>query len=375
MKLSLTKSNVMTLPEGTHQDTKQPGLVVNVTAHSRRYGVYLSINNTPTRKAIGPVAEWSVEAARAEAARVISDLRTKPKVAPKPVVTLDKLVRLYESYLRTQGRKCPDYVDTDVRLSWEHLRQRDVTTITVLELTEEHGRIAAGRGPTAAKRAITTLRTLFAYGEMLELVEKNPAKKVRVAPEQSREVFLEPWEVAVFRECLDEMAAELPGGVDARDFYLLALLTGLRRSNLAGCRWEWLDLDASMVRVPAAASKNGKAMTLALRREAVEILRRRKGEHDDSVWRDSPWVFPTVSSAGCLQEVSPWLNELRRRMAEKGVTKHWYTHDLRRSFAVELTAAGAPLPVVAKALGHSSVTSTPVYARASTATVAEWLER
>jgi site-specific recombinase XerD len=58
------------------------------------------------------------------------------------------------------------------------------------------------------------------------------------------------------------------------------------------------------------------------------------------------------------------MNRLRQLMREHGVEKHFTLHDLRRTFAVKLTERGAPITVVAHALGHSSTTATPIYTQA-----------
>lgn len=148
---------------------------------------------------------------------------------------------------------------------------------------------------------------------------------------------------------------------------LLALLTGLRRDNICGMEWSWVDLDGATVTVPAEYSKNGEEITVPLVPEAVSILRGRIGLSDR-------FVFPSEKS-GCGRVVEPWfwVQEARAKMAELGVTKEWVAHDLRRTLAVQMTAAGAPLTVVARALAHKNINTTPIYARASVDTVREWL--
>jgi integrase len=62
-------------------------------------------------------------------------------------------------------------------------------------------------------------------------------------------------------------------------------------------------------------------------------------------------------------------------MNAAGVEKHFTIHDLRRTAATIMTAAGTPITVVAKALGHANVQTTPVYARASDDAVREAMEK
>lgn len=359
MKENLTKAVVATLPEGTHYDTKVSGLCINVTAHTKKWGVYVWANGKPVRKSLGDASLMSVEAARLKAGEVIRDLKTAPKVVRR-VITLGKLTEMFTAHLETQGRKTSGYAEDAIRLNWDDLRGRDIESITVIELAERHAKIAKGRGPSAANRAITTLRTMYHYADSLELTDRNPAKKVRLIPEKSRDVFLSAEQVLVLRRVLKTMPTVV------EDYFLLSLLTGLRRSNVCTMRVEWIDLDRGIITVPGECSKNGEPIVAVLVPEAVEILRRRIGE--------SEWIFPSAKSAsGHLTEPWFWLVEVREKMAELGVDVPFHFHDLRRSFAVALTAAGAPLPVVARALSHRNVNTTPIYARASVDTVREWL--
>lgn len=360
MKVTFTQAVIDSLPVGTHQDTKVAGLVCNVTPSSRRYGVYVSIRNTPTRKSIGAVADWSITAVRIEAQRVIAAMRATPAERQQKI-TLADLTKLYTSHLEAAGRKTSDYATNDVRLYWSKFNDRNINDITVMELAEGHNKIAKERGASAARRAITTLRTMYLFASRMEITEKNPAKKVRVTPDKSRDVFLTDGEVIVLRRVLKTMPQA------AQDFFTIALETGLRRSNVAGMRWEWVDLDAGLITVPAAFSKNGLEIVVPLVPEVVEVLRSRIGLSE-------VYVFPSSKSAsGHLQEPWFWLDEIRTKMAELGVTKAFTIHDLRRTLATRMTAAGAPLVVVAKMLSHSNINSTPIYARASTDTVREWL--
>lgn len=360
MKVPFNKAVMSSLPVGTHQDSKCPGLVLNVTPSSRRFGVYISVRNNPTRKSIGPVEQWSVEAARTEARKIIQQLRGGERTPTAPKVLLGQLASMYTAHLVASGRRTTRYMDDAMRLNWSHLADRPVADITVVELAEEHNRIVKARGPSAARRAILTLRTLYAYAASLEITERNPAKRVRAAPERSRDVFLTEDEIVALRRVLKTMPR------DAEHFFLLALLTGLRRSNVSGMRWEWVDLEGRAVRVPAEASKSGEPMEIPLVAEAVELLRGRA--------RDGEWVFPAGrASGGHLVEVWFWLDEVRGKMAELGYPKQWTIHDLRRTLATRMTRAGAPLAVVAKMLAHRSVLTTPVYARADLETVREWL--
>src|SRR5262249_56278909 len=56
---------------------------------------------------------------------------------------------------------------------------------------------------------------------------------------------------------------DLPNPV-ARDYLLLLLFTGMRRSEAAGLRWDDVDLPHRIIRVPAAKTKSGKKLDLPM---------------------------------------------------------------------------------------------------------------
>ena len=362
MKVQFNKAVVNTLPVGTHQDTKQQGLVLNVTPTSRRFGVYISIRSVPTRKSIGATADWSVEAARLEASKLITEMRSS-EISRVKSYTIGALADMYTARLEGLGRRRSGYVTADMRLNWGSIMNRELDDISVVELTYIHDAILTSRGLAAASRAIRTLRTLYTYAEELELVTRNPAKRVRVSTLKSRDVFLNEDECSLLLECVSYMA-ETP-----RDFFKLALLTGLRRSNLLGLKWSWVDLTNAVVTIPASAAKGKAEMALPLATEAVKILAARASRET----RSAMWVFPSCFTDKHVASCESWIEALRGEMKARGCSKHFTLHDLRRTFATRLISRGAPLPVVAKALGHASLATVSVYARASDNTVREWL--
>lgn len=359
-KFNFTKQAVIAAPVGVHYDTKQSGLCLTVTATSRKYGVYVSVRNSPTRRSLGNVADRSIESVRTEAARVIAQLRETPKQRARSA-TVQAVLDLYSAYIADAGVKHPDYMNDVMGRYWSALLPRQLEGITVFELTQAYRQLVNQRGPSAGRYAITCLRTLLNYAESLELIQSNPARKVRTGAATARDVFLTDGEVATMRKCLDGMAPS------PRAYFLLALLTGLRRDNLCKLRWDWVG--ENTITIPPDESKNGFAMSIPLCAEAITILNGRRS-------LDATYVFPSSSKPNRpIAAVDDWIATLRMRMQEQGITKHFVVHDLRRTCATRLTAAGAPLPVVAQMLGHRSISSTPIYARASLDTVRSYLSR
>jgi integrase len=208
----------------------------------------------------------------------------------------------------------------------------------------------------------------------------NPCHGVKANRETSRSRFLSPDELGRLLHAVEAEPADL------RDFFLVLLFTGARRSNVQAMRWADLDLDGGVWRIAAGESKSGEAMSLPLVEDAVKLLRRRKADLDALVRRASKpadatrltlrqaqhraveqrkaacvavYVFPGRGASGHLVEPkAAWGRVLKRA----GIVK-LRIHDLRRTVGSWLAGQGANAFVIQKALGHKSLTSVGVYAR------------
>ena len=368
---TLTTSVAASDRDQWYRDNKSPRLYLKVTPSGARlyYHVrYSSEHGRNIKTKIGSTVDWSTSAARSKAEQINNEFNNPKPPAPK-VTTLKELLLLYQQHLVAKGVRHPEYASDNFALSWSQLAQRDISSLTAAELAAEHNKIAGARGKVAAATAIKLLRTLLRYAEDLDLVARNVAKKVRVNGSKPREVWLKPEALKLFFRVLTTMPT------DAQDYFKLLLLTAARRSAMASMRWK--DIGPETWTIPQESSKNGRVIEVPLVGAAVAILKKR--------WENrtcDTWVFPSPRSAcGHLREPWFWLCEIRAKMGAMQsstshlVLPHFTIHDLRRTAATIMTAAGTPITVVAKALGHANVQTTPVYARAGLETVREALEK
>lgn len=147
-----------------------------------------------------------------------------------------------------------------------------------------------------------------------------------------------------------------------RDYCLISLLTGVRRSNVQEMQWHQINFDRAEWRIPT--TKGGDPQTVTLSDEALEILRNRQGCHDI-------WVFPGKGATGHLVEPKrAW-----KKMLQMAGIDNLRLHDLRRTLGSWQTKAGASLPIVGKSLNHKSPSSTLIYARLDLDPVRESVDR
>lgn len=149
---------------------------------------------------------------------------------------------------------------------------------------------------------------------------------------------------------------------------MLALNTGLRRSEMLNLRWNQIDLTKRMIRVGDSKTRAGRGRTVPLNDRATSVVTfwaesfpDRKPEHA---------LFPTerVGAAGdvfapCVTETDPltpiasikeaW--ETAKSNQRANVKARW--HDLRHTCCTRLLEQGVSLPIVGQILGWAPSTT------------------
>lgn len=260
----------------------------------------------------------------------------------------------------------------DVRL--RALRAVHISTMidAMLAGTEKPGkpgRPAVQLRPKAAtvKRVHATLRSALNAAVKQQRITVNPALHVEL-PNVSRP-RVQPWSAADLGAFLDAAASDRLGSL-----YELMAQTGLRRGEALGLRWVDLDLDQGVIRVVQQLVDNGGHLEFGPPKTAA-------GEHrvvdlDSGAvatlldWRlrqdtERATMGDAYDDGGlvfCREDGRPFRPEyVTRKMqaiARKAGLSAKRLHDLRHGQASLMLAAGVPLPIVSKRLGHSSISIT-----------------
>ena len=174
---------------------------------------------------------------------------------------------------------------------------------------------------------------------------------------------------------------------------LLALQTGLRRSELLGLQWRDLNFSAgilsvrrTLIKVPSGElelnePKNGIVRVVHLLTESVEALEvhRRQGEAEQT--GNGDFVF-CHADGSCLDP--DLVTQALKRIAKKAGHEQLRLHDLRHTHASLMLAKGIHLKIVSERLGHSNIGITgdlyshvlpSVQEEAASKFGAEWRER
>lgn len=256
--------------------------------------------------------------------------------------------------------------------------------------------------PAAARNLFAAIRPFFSFCVDQEIIAVSPVEKmVAPSPVASRDRLLSSDEIKALWQATSSQGDDSGFallGTPFRPipqtwcrFYRLLLLTGQRRDEVAGMKWEEIDLVAKVWTIPAERSKNGVAHIVHLSDEALAELSLMDVSHSvPSRGGDSlpsrGFVLPAskrrnvgtsgVSSAGSaggsslspsapkvttqrgghISGYSKMKTSLDNEMA--GILERplapWRIHDLRRTLASGLAEMGYSTDVADRLLNHVS---------------------
>jgi integrase len=365
-RFQFNKERLLALPaaapgsRATYHDTKTTGLQLRVTpAGIKTFSLYRRTKGGgPERLTLGRFPAMTVEQARKQSAVLNAGIEggANPGEAIRALKAEPTLAEFFAEYGKLHGEKKLSWRDDQQRFRdylAPALGSRKISTINRAMIARALSDAEQSGKSTATVRQVRALASgVFSKAVEWGALESNPAQGVKVYGQTvSRDRFLQADEMPRFFQSL----AEEPSNT-ARDFILLALLTGARRANLLAMRWEEIDLAAGVWRI--GRTKNGTPQTITLCPEAVTILADRRAA--------AGFVFPSRSATGhfaaphlAMERVMLRAGIPYGRNEPNGVT----LHDLRRTLGSWQARTGASMAIIGKSLNHKSQQATAIYAR------------
>ena len=358
--INFTKAAIDALPvpeqgrRDTYHDSKTAGLQLRITSSGIvTFSVYRRIKSSgPERITLGRYPDMTIEQTRRKAAEfnaAIAGGNNPADIvrASKREMTLDDLFSEYMERTAANNKR-PDKPKANYRLYLSQWGKRKLSTIKHEEAGRLHNKLGRDKGKVTANIALKLLHVMFnkAINEWRIWAGENPAHGIKKFPEQSRDRFIQGDELPRFFQALAEEQNDT-----MRDYFLLSLLTGARRSNVLAMQWADVNLGRAEWRIKE--TKNGTPQTVTLSPEALIVLRNRKQSEP------ATFVFPGIGNTGHLAEPKRgW-----KRILERAGIDDLRIHDLRRTLGSWQAKTGASLAIIGKSLNHKNQNTTAIYAR------------
>ena len=375
--LTLSKRIIDRLPvddkDAVFWDRDLPGFGIRVyPSGAKVYVVQSRAFGRSRRVTVGRHGEISADQARREATRIIGHIKAGESpvaVEPSPDPTVRDLAERYQrEYVEMHCK--PATVSHYAVMLRKHIVPA-LGQLLVAEVERKHimeFQYGLRDMPTVANRGVDILVKMFGLADAWgwRPSGKNPCQFVRrYKVEKHHERFLTPEELYRLGQALDMAPAERLASVHAAAAIRLLVLTGCRRNEILGLRWEDVDFEAGEMRFGDSKSGARVAPLPPPAAKVLEGLPRVPG---------NPWVFPGRKKGMRQRNIQDSWSRVRERAGLDGVR----LHDLRHSYASRALALGESLSMIGELLGHRKVQTTARYAhlardsvRESTARVAE----
>ena len=350
----------------THYDTGQPGLQLRITPHgvkTFRFHAWDKLYQRTVTLTIGRYPTVSIASARKIARKKIDGLAEGTNIheQERSARAEQTLSEVFETWLENHAKENIKRWAQDER-RYElyikpHLGNMKLSSITPDAIIKWRNKLTKqkkqrGTGEFLSKglihRAFIVLSSVFSKAAPQI---PNPCFQVKKYKANTRTIFLKSDELNYFFTALNDPAT--PDYL--RDYLLLSLYTGARKSNVLAMNWNHIDLSLKLWSIPGDQMKNTEPMVIPLLDQVVAILQRRKKA------ASSVFVFPSPreSKTGHFMEPKKaWKSLLKRA----GLPGTYRLHDLRRTMGSWQAITGTSTKIIGASLGHKSEQATAHYA-------------
>tara|TARA_R110002110_G_scaffold414910_1_gene646363 strand:+ start:209 stop:1414 length:1206 start_codon:yes stop_codon:yes gene_type:complete len=239
-----------------------------------------------------------------------------------------------ERYAKPKNRSWQEtqrILNREVIPHWGKRSVSDITRRDVISLIDD----ISDRAPFMANRTLSAVRRFFNWCVERDMLAINPAAGVKPpATEKSRDRVLSDDEIKNFWTGCDKL------GWPFGPAFKLMLVTGQRRDEVAGMRWDDLNIENALWTLSRTQTKSDRLHEVPLSSLALEIIQSvpRTGEH----------VFTTNGRT----PISGF-SKAKRELDETSEVTDWRIHDLRRTVASAMARIGIAPHVIEKVLNHA----------------------
>ncbi|OMD42778.1 site-specific integrase [Paenibacillus borealis] len=318
--------------------------------------------------------EYSYASTEAEAKKLLAEFEYNQQrnslVQPSSITVLDFLEHWMENYVKYNCEETTAYGYRNI--IYKHVApylgeiQLQKLQPTHIQQYYKHLMDEKGLSPNTVHKHHANLRKALDYGLKQQFLYRNVADAVSLPRKRTFEGK------SYTKEQLNELLKKLKDSKIELPINLSVFL-GLRREEVVGLKWKWIDLQNRKLQIQEVRTSAGKNViiktpktdksrrTLFLGDELYELLLRtqvRQSELKKALgkeYEDSGYVV--TRDDGKPYRVNS-LTEQFKDFLEKNNLPRIRLHDLRHSFASVLYDEGVDLLAISQALGHSDIGTT-----------------
>lgn len=216
------------------------------------------------------------------------------------------------------------------------------------------------------------IHTILTQAEKEMLVQYNAAAKATPPKAAKKEVnYFQPEDIIKIREALEKEPLKWKVATH------LLLITGCRRGEVMGLRWDRVDFANSKIKIDTNllysakrgiyedTTKTGTVRFIKLPAETMDLLRQYRRWYmelrikNGDRWQDTGFLFVKENGKPMIPDgITAWLSEFSKRHGLPHINPHAFRHTM----ASILINSGKDVVSVSKRLGHAKVsTTTDIY--------------
>ena len=350
MKLTATAVSALALPPAKREhfvwDADLPGFGVRLRGGRRTWIIQYRVGHRQRRESLGDTRKVRIEDARAIARQRFAQVELGIDPAAQRAAALAGSITVAmaaERYLDARRDLMrPNTFKSAKRyfeVHWKPLRERPLAEIKRADVAARLQELVKAHGRISAARARSYLSAMYSWAMREGLCEANPviATNDPAAGIPARDRILSDDEIRiVWNACGDDN----PGRI-----VKLLLLTGCRREEIGGLKWQEINLDSGVIAIPGERTKNKRAHELPLPKIALDLLAAVPHEGREYVWGRGDGAFASWSSAKLRLDA-------RIVMLTGKPLPPWRLHDLRRTMRTGLGKIGVPPHIAELCINH-----------------------
>jgi integrase/recombinase XerC len=210
-----------------------------------------------------------------------------------------------------------------------------------------------GLGSSSLQRVLSAIRSYYRWLMKEGLAGHNPAAAVKAPKTQKK--LPSTLDADAVTQLLD-IKDDTPLAIRDKAILELFYSSGLRLSELAGLRWDQIDLASGLVTV---TGKGNKTRVIPVGSYAAAALEKWRKVRGNFAGFEEPHIF--VSNRGTPISNRTIQARVRYWARRQGLPQQVYPHLLRHSFASHMLESSGDLRAVQELLGHADISTTQVY--------------